>query len=195
MADVKHPEALRLADWCDEHSSGIYRPSAQATAELRRQHAENETLRRKLQTLEELGDASDDVQLLRMGYDAARLEIASLHAQLDAVGAGGVGRSLMRPPHAWQVNHIADHVADNWPMRKYDLAEIEQRLRDIPAAPKPPAQAQEDARKPLADEQISSVYFEVLGTVRIQDPTLINRLVRAIEAAHGIAAKQGGANG
>ena len=29
---------------------------------------------------------------LRTGYDAARLEIASLQAQLEAVGAGGVGR-------------------------------------------------------------------------------------------------------
>ena len=53
------------------------------------------------------------------------------------------------------------------------------------------AQAQEDARKPLTEAEVSSVYFEVLGTVRIQDPTLINRLVRAIEAAHGIADQQG----
>lgn len=30
------PEALRLADWCEAHSSGIYRPSAEAAAELRR---------------------------------------------------------------------------------------------------------------------------------------------------------------
>lgn len=35
----KQPEALRLADWCDANSSGIYRPSAEAAAELRRQHA------------------------------------------------------------------------------------------------------------------------------------------------------------
>ena len=49
----------------------------------------------------------------------------------------------------------------------------------------PPAQAQ-DAHKPLTDAEVSSVYFEVLGTVRIQDPTLINRLVRAIESVHGI---------
>ena len=39
--------------------------------ELRRLHAENETL--------------------RTGYNAARLEIASLHTQMDAVGAGGHG--------------------------------------------------------------------------------------------------------
>ena len=28
----EQPEALRLADWCDENSSGIYRPSAEAAA-------------------------------------------------------------------------------------------------------------------------------------------------------------------
>ena len=32
-------EALRLADWCEAHSSGIYRPSAEAAAELRRLYA------------------------------------------------------------------------------------------------------------------------------------------------------------
>ena len=57
----------------------------------------------------------------------------------------GVGRAALAAPAqpvAWQVNHIADHVADNWPRRKYDLAEIEQRLRGIPAAPQPAAPAQ-----------------------------------------------------
>lgn len=57
-------------------------------------------------------------------------------------------------------------------------------------------EAQEDARQPLTEAEVSSVYFEVLGTVRIQDPTLINRLARAIEAAHGItAAQKGGQHG
>ena len=56
---------------------------------------------------------------------------------------------------------------------------------DATCAARDAAQAQ-DARQPLTDAEVSSVYFEVLGTVRIQDPTLINRLVRAIEAAHGI---------
>ena len=107
-----------------------------------------------------LDGMSEENANLRAGYDAARLEIASLQAQLEAVGAGGVGRlapdvSLISEgdmpaapaqPVAWQVNHIADHVADNWPMRKYDLAEIEQRLRGIPAAPQPAAQALDSAR-------------------------------------------------
>ena len=43
---------------------------ARASYELRRQHAE--------------------IEALRAGYDAARLEIASLHTQMEAVGAGGM---------------------------------------------------------------------------------------------------------
>jgi hypothetical protein len=35
------PEALRLADWCDQNSSGDYRPSAEAAAELRRLYEMN----------------------------------------------------------------------------------------------------------------------------------------------------------
>lgn len=50
----------------------------------------------QLQTMRDLGEAGEDVQLLRMGY-AARLEIESLQAQLAAVGAGGVSPLMPRP--------------------------------------------------------------------------------------------------
>ena len=69
---TKKPEAIRIAEWL-ECIRGNTWPSyipQEAAAELRRQHAEIETL--------------------RAGYDAARLEIASLHTQMDAVGAGGM---------------------------------------------------------------------------------------------------------
>ena len=46
--------------------------------------AEVDALRHQLQTLAELGDASGDAQILRMGYAAARLEIESLNTQLQA---------------------------------------------------------------------------------------------------------------
>ena len=57
----------------------------------------------KLKSYEDLGDATNDMQLLRMGYAAARLEIESLHAQLEAIGAGGVsgplvGRASLQSP-------------------------------------------------------------------------------------------------
>lgn len=96
MTDNTQPDALRLANefkLCNEYDSiPSMNDIAKAEAELRRQHAENTTL--------------------QQGYDAARLEIdslqarvqelgamlrenrskriAELEAQLDAIGAGGV---------------------------------------------------------------------------------------------------------
>lgn len=80
--------AQRLADWLDGSQLWPSYVPQEAAAELRRMHTENETLRHKLQTLDELGAAGDDVQLLRMGYAAARLEIESLQAQAQQCGAG-----------------------------------------------------------------------------------------------------------
>ena len=73
-------------------------------------------------------------------FRVCSVSLATLQAAIQA----GVGAPAQ--PVTWQVNHIADHVADNWPMRKYDLAEIEQRLRGIPAAPQPAAPAQPSAQ-------------------------------------------------
>lgn len=58
----------------DEYGLSIFPDIAEMTAEL-------ETLRAKLKVYEDLGDAGSDVQLLRMGYAAARLEIESLRGQ------------------------------------------------------------------------------------------------------------------
>ena len=44
MSTDEQPLALRLADWCEENSSGIYRPSAEAAGELRRLHAVEQDL-------------------------------------------------------------------------------------------------------------------------------------------------------
>lgn len=88
--DTKQPEALRLADKYEHEGFFSDQRFAQnqwcshAAVELRRLHAENEALSNKLQTFEALGGAVDDLQLLRMGYAAARLEIESLQARLDA---------------------------------------------------------------------------------------------------------------
>ena len=118
MTDKRHSDALRIADELEDslesHDGSSLTARCQgiaddAAAELRRLHAENETLtlyknladeyglsifpdiaemtaeletmRAKLKTHEDLGDAGSDVQLLRMGYTAARLEIESLKAQ------------------------------------------------------------------------------------------------------------------
>ena len=88
--NTKQPEALTLAQklenapaW-ESQSPTIYgwndsgETLADAAAELRRLHSDYETLRCKQQTLEEL---CADVQLLRLGYAAARQEIANLRVQ------------------------------------------------------------------------------------------------------------------
>ena len=81
------------------------RVSSQATQLLASLQTEIDALRHQLQTLAELGNASGDAQILRMGYAAARLEIEHLNTQLqaareeikrrdaqeEAIGAGGVG--------------------------------------------------------------------------------------------------------
>ena len=57
-------------------------------------------------------------------------------------------------PVAWLRNttdQIADYVADNWPMRKYDLSEIEQRLRMLASAPSGPAREPLDESRRLFD--------------------------------------------
>ena len=70
-------------DWATELSD------AQGHVTLSKQEAKEigarlRNMGAKLKTYEDLGDAADDVQLLRMGYAAARLEIESLKSQLSA---------------------------------------------------------------------------------------------------------------
>lgn len=90
---TEQPDALRLATILgNEFDTYTDTWSAkEAAAELRRQHAEIETL--------------------RTGYKAARLEIASLHAQLEAAQAAPVGMEpvyqidqqfLFDPENTWR---------------------------------------------------------------------------------------------
>ena len=97
--DTKQSEALRLANMLEKPGYGWHSTPAECAAELQRLQSENDTL--------------------RAGYDAARLEIESLQgqaqqcgagagccaqaarieeleAQLEAVGAGGVGLLVRR---------------------------------------------------------------------------------------------------
>lgn len=171
-------------------------------AEIQSLLAENETLRHKLQTLDELGAAGDDVQLLRMGYAAARLEIASLQgrvnecgagagccaqaariealqAQLEAVGGGGVGPLLGAPaqPVALLVRKKS-WLDGQWECApkgfgNYGIQWADERMW-VYAAPQP-ATAQE-ARKPLTDEQIDQAIAE-LGLNCVAEAHTNNRAV------------------
>ena len=89
-------------------------------------------------------------------------------------------------PVAWLRNttdQIADYVADNWPMRKYDLSEIEQRLRMLASAPSGPA------RVPLTRERVKEIVrgagYDQCGIPDTERAAFINGL-RHGERAHGI---------
>ena len=89
--NTKRPEAIRIAEWLEGIRGNAW-PSyipQEAAAELRRQHAENESV--------------------RTGYDAARLEIASLHTQMEAVGAGG-----MEPLRKCCLHQISEPANAGW---------------------------------------------------------------------------------
>ena len=80
MTDKPQPAQF---DWATELSD------AEAHVSLSEQEAHEigarlRSMGAKLKTYEDLGGAADDVQLLRTGYAAARLEIESLNAQLHA---------------------------------------------------------------------------------------------------------------
>lgn len=121
MTDKQQPEALRQAAWLKKEGASCQRHYDLGVL-IERQHAELETLtlyksladeyglsifkdlkdltteienlREKLKTYEDLGDAADDMQLLRMGYAAARLEIESLKAQPAAQQPGAAYAAL-----------------------------------------------------------------------------------------------------
>ena len=86
----KQPEALRLADWCDAHSSGIYRPASEAAAELRRLYAQNaqilEALRMNAQALAWLANGKcrgfhPKLPTANDALDAARAAIDAVERQ------------------------------------------------------------------------------------------------------------------
>lgn len=83
MNQEKQPEALRLADWCDANSSGAYRTSSEAAAELRRLHAENIAQRSELvaeaaRTAEEKLRADQMTEQHRMQCDISKSAVATL---------------------------------------------------------------------------------------------------------------------
>ena len=81
MTDKQQPAQF---DWATELSD------AQGHVTLSEQEAKEigarlRSMGEKLKVYEDLGDAADDMQLLRMGYAAARLEIESLQARIKTM--------------------------------------------------------------------------------------------------------------
>lgn len=92
--DTKQPEALRIAEWLEGIRGNTW-PSyipQEAAAELRRQHAEIETLRAGYDAARlEIESLKERVQQLgQLARDVNSRRVVELEAQLEAVGAGGV---------------------------------------------------------------------------------------------------------
>ena len=81
---MKQPEALRLADWCEMNSSGDYRPSAEAAAELRRLHAVNTELLEALKRRLEVDYAYTQLAATDMDSDTHERLLAEIDATENA---------------------------------------------------------------------------------------------------------------
>lgn len=130
MTTTQQPEALRLAKWCDENSSGIYRPAAEAAVELRRLHSRVEILETQLIGMDSRR-ADEKLRADQMSKQHntqaalnrdARNQLAKLTSQLEAIGAGGV-ESLRgaKPLTNEQIKMIDDsthfHESSDWNLR------------------------------------------------------------------------------
>lgn len=151
--DTKQPNALRLADALGRAPKW---QQLQAAAKLRRQHAEIETLRSKLKTLEDLGPAGDDVQILRMGYAAARLEIESLQARIQELGQ--MARECSDRKVVQLESALARHVRSgkDWAMRVEALERTITTLRAHIASSNAQAAAAKKAMREL-EAQVAAV--------------------------------------
>ena len=155
-----------------------------------------------------------------VSVDAAE-ELQRLAAQLEAVGAGGVdgdvdavalARYKVAPAHESMFHRFAVVAGDGKQQlylgRKNECQNMARKFAGAfldgafyyqsNIAPTPPAQAQ-DARKPLTCAEVQKIVIEVCDAIYPQhavsyseaDTVFCGAFVRAIEAAHGIAAQQG----
>ena len=101
------PEALRLAEWCEENSPSIYRQSAETATELRRQHA-------RIQELEAMLEAVG-----AGGVSAQRVTQAKDHIEqpVEKVAAPVV----LPEPVAVQIRHIKEERWRTIAIVLYDL--------------------------------------------------------------------------
>lgn len=125
--DTKQPEALRLAYTLDLLAMDMKTPRMAAT-ELRRQHAEIETLRAGYDAARlEIESLKERVQQLgQLARDVNSRRVTELEAQLAAVGAGGVEPLRKRCLHQISEPAQAQPVASESLVKWASLIELAQ---------------------------------------------------------------------
>jgi hypothetical protein len=101
------PEALRLAEWCEENSPSIYRQSAETATELRRQHARIQELEAML---ESVGAGGVSAQRIRQGSDHIAQDLKMVAAPM-----------VLPEPVAVQIRHIKEERWRTIAIVLYDL--------------------------------------------------------------------------
>ena len=122
--DTKQPEAIRIAERLEGIRGNTW-PSyipQEAAAELRRQHAEIETLRAGYSAARlEIESLRERVQQLgQLARDVNSRRVTELEAQLEAIGAGGV-EPLRKRECLHQISEPAQPVAQAQDAARYQF--------------------------------------------------------------------------
>lgn len=151
MTDKPQPDKF---DWATELSDahGHVTLSAQEAKEI---GARLRSMRVKLKTYEDLGDAGSDVQLLRTGYAAARLEIESLKSQLAEHASHGQApaQAAPQPSPAAQGDALDAETLRN--AKRYRL------IRDVPYS--------DDVRSVLVHQQNAAMDRVIDAAIAAQE--------------------------
>lgn len=154
-------EARRLADWCDQHSSGVYRPSAEAATMLRALADELERLRAQVAHLvddlteEVAGEEEATYYRLRDGKDVLFSNMVGACARLLAAPA-------QQADHTELLRVLANRARcfPGFPMG-YHLPEVFAALGETPPQPdEAPSLTVGERAEPLTDEWIEGAFTD-----------------------------------
>ncbi len=179
-------------DWATELSD------AQGHVTLSKQEAKEigarlRSMSAKLKAYEDLGDAADDVQLLRMGYAAARLEIESPHGQQNKDTPHGQVPEARCQACIYRHDGVYGSWAPDCPVHNYDgtlrtthdqkPAEIEHVAGDVS---KNGAELNMSAQQPAPAAVVYSTPEEMFDAILTPQPAPGERCQHCIDRHDGV---------
>lgn len=136
----------------------------------------------------EWGFENNNPRLQRIGGMFTESQMQA-YARAALAPSPGVDAGKQKPSPgtvAWVQNGIANFIADNWPMRKHTLAEIEAGIRAIEigvppvAAPSPAASADTDKRFPFYELRFIMRFLSHEGSAPKEDWQTAYGMARAV---------------